>query len=252
MPWNAYSFTFNRDSPLLPPATEKVWNYLQKQPALAGFVLAGGSALSLLIKHRLSEDLDFVCLQARLPRQKLEMLCRSAGEDGFRFVSTDDEAALQEFANDGMELRDYQQDYLVNAAVKVSFFAPDEAQRKAFSSATESGVRVATLPELFKSKALVSAVRSKTRDWLDLFLLLRDHGFTLRDYRAAFVQAGNPLQADTGLARLCGGVPQRDDEGYAHLLANPPSLEEMKHFFIAQRDKLEVELAAEAVSRKPI
>lgn len=235
---------------MLPPATEKVWEYLQQQPSLGGFVLAGGSALSLLIKHRLSEDLDFVWLQPRLPRLKLEVFCRGAGEEGFRFMSNDDEAALQEFANDGMELRDFQQDYLVNDAVKVSFFAPDEAQRRVFAPATESGVRVATLPEIFKSKALVSAVRSKTRDWLDLFLLLRDHGFTLRDYRAAFVQAGISSQADTGLARLCSGVPQRDDEGYAHLLANPPSLEEMKQFFMTQRDKLEVELAAEAAARK--
>jgi DNA-binding transcriptional MerR regulator len=235
---------------LLPPATEKVWEYLREQPALAGFVLAGGSALSLLLKHRVSEDLDFVFLAPRLPRQKLEALCLASGESGFRFTRNDDEAAVQEFAEVGMELHDYQQDYLVNEVVKVSFFAPDEAQQKVFSAAMNTGVRVATLPEIFKSKALVSALRSKTRDWLDLFLLLRDHGFSLRDYRAAFVEAGIPSQADTGLTRLCSGIPQRSDEGYSHLLTTPPTLEEMKQFFVAQRNKLEVELAAEAAARK--
>lgn len=235
---------------MLPPATEKVWEYLREQPALAGFVLAGGSALSLLLKHRVSEDLDFVFLAPRLPRQKLEALCLASGESGFRFTRNDDEAAVQEFAEVGMELHDYQQDYLVNEVVKVSFFAPDEAQQKVFSAAMNTGVRVATLPEIFKSKALVSALRSKTRDWLDLFLLLRDHGFSLRDYRAAFVEAGIPSQADTGLTRLCSGIPQRSDEGYSHLLTTPPTLEEMKQFFVAQRNKLEVELAAEAAARK--
>jgi DNA-binding transcriptional MerR regulator len=235
---------------LLPPATEKVWEYLREQPALAGFVLACGSALSLLLKHRVSEDLDFVFLAPRLPRQKLEALCLASGESGFRFTRNDDEAAVQEFAEVGMELHDYQQDYLVNEVVKVSFFAPDEAQQKVFSAAMNTGVRVATLPEIFKSKALVSALRSKTRDWLDLFLLLRDHGFSLRDYRAAFVEAGIPSQADTGLTRLCSGIPQRSDEGYSHLLTTPPTLEEMKQFFVAQRNKLEVELAAEAAARK--
>lgn len=231
---------------MLPPATEKVWSYLREQPVLAGFILAGGSALSLLIRHRLSEDLDFVCLQPRLPRQRLAVLCRQAHAAGFDFKPNDDEAAIQEFAEGGLELHDYQQDFLVNDTVKVSFFAPDEAQRKVFAAPDEPRARVATLAELFKSKALVSAVRSKTRDWLDLYLLLRDHGFTIRDYRQVFEESGNFTQCDTGLARLCSGIPQRGDEGYSHLLTNPPTLEEMKSFFTAQREILEIEMAAEA------
>jgi hypothetical protein len=231
---------------LLPPVTEKVWSYLREQPVLAGFILAGGSALSLLIRHRLSEDLDFVCLQPRLPRQRLAVLRRQAHAAGFDFKPNDDEAAIQEFAEGGLELHDYQQDFLVNDTVKVSFFAPDETQRKVFAAPDEPRARVATLAELFQSKALVSAVRSKTRDWLDLYLLLREHGFTLRDYRNTFAEAGNLAQCDAGLARLCSGVAPRGDEGYAHLLTNPPTLDEMKRFFIAQRETLEIELAAEA------
>lgn len=110
-------------------------------------------------------------------------------------------------------------------------------------------MRVATLRELFQNKCLVSALRSKTRDWVDLYLLLRDHGFTMRDYRAAFRRAGLDSQSDIGLSRLCSGVPQKDDEGYAHLLPGPPTVAEMKAFFMAERDRLEVELAAEAARR---
>ena len=231
---------------MLPPETEKVWNYLREQPALAGFVLAGGSALSLLIRHRVSEDLDFVFPELRLPRQRLSVLCRQARTDGFNFKPNDDEAAVREFAAGGLELHDYQQDFLVNNTVKVSFFAPDQTQAKVFTGREDAVVRLATLQEIFKSKALVSAVRSKTRDWLDLYLLLREHGFTLRDYRNTFAEAGNLAQCDAGLARLCSGVAPRGDEGYAHLLTNPPTLDEMKRFFIAQRETLEIELAAEA------
>ncbi len=146
---------------------------------------------------------------------------------------------------------DYQQDFLVNGEVRVSFFAADEAQQKALAGPAQSQVRVATLPELFKTKCLVSARRSKTRDWLDLYLLMREHGFTIRDYQAAFQHAGGAAQCDIGLARLCSGVPQRDDEGYAHLLPNPPTLDEMKAFFVEQRNKLEIETAAEAARRRP-
>jgi hypothetical protein len=235
---------------LLPPATEKVWNFLKEQPALAGFVLAGGSALALRLRHRLSEDLDFVHPAARLPRQRLEALCRLAADSGFRFEPNDNEAAVQEFADSTLELHDYQQDFLVNGTVRVSFFAPDEPLRKVLATAAERTARVATLPELFKTKCLVSAKRSKTRDWLDLYLLMRDHGFSIRDYEAAFEEAGVPSQCDLGLARLASGVAQRDDEGYAHLLPNAPSLETMKSFFAGERDRLEVERAAEAVRRR--
>ena len=236
---------------MLPPATETVWNYLKDQPALAGFVLAGGSALALTIRHRRSEDLDLVFPKHRLPRPRLEALYRQAREAGFDFQHNDDEAAAREFALGGMELHDYQQDFLVNGEVRVSFFAADEAQQKVLAAPAQSQVRVATLPELFKTKCLVSARRSKTRDWLDLYLLMREQGFTIRDYQAAFEDAGSAAQCDIGLARLCSGVPQRDDEGYAHLLQDPPTLDEMKAFFVEQRNRLEIETAAEAARRRP-
>ena len=179
---------------MLPPATEQVWNYLREQPSLHGFVLIGGSALALLIQHRLSEDLDFVYPQTRLPRQRLNTLTKLAGEAGVGFQRNDNEAAAEEFATGGMELHDYQQDFVVNGIVKVSFFTPDPPLQRVLAAPAEATVRVASLSELFKAKCLVSALRSKSRDWLDLYLLLRDHGFTMRDYRAAFIEAGSPAQ----------------------------------------------------------
>jgi hypothetical protein len=236
---------------LLPAETEKVWSFLRDQSALNGFVLIGGSALALTIRHRRSEDLDFVYPGLRRPRPRLEAFAQSTREAGFGFELNDNEAAVEDFILGGMELHDYQQDYLVNGLVKVSFFASDDALRKVLAS--EGGnekLRMASLLELFRAKCLVSAVRSKTRDWLDLYLLMRDHGFSIFDYRTTFQHAGIPHQCDIGLTRLCSGVPQNDDEGYAHLLQNPPGLEDMRAFFVQQRDKLEVETAADALLQK--
>ncbi len=236
---------------MLPPETDKIWKFLKEQPALDGFVLAGGSALAMTIGHRLSEDLDFIYPENRLPRQRLDVLRRAAGESGFDFQRRDDEAAVREFLHDGMDLHNYQQDFFVNNAVKVSFFAPEEPVRKILSShSPNSRVRVASLSEIFKTKCLVSAIRSKSRDWLDLYLLMREHGFSIQDYQNVFREAGVPAQCDIGLARLCSGVPQRDDEGFAHLLQKPPSLDEMKNFFVEQRNKLEIESASEAIKHK--
>ena len=231
---------------MLPAETERVWNFCKQQPALAGFVLVGGSALALQIGHRLSEDLDMAWPELRLPRARLDTLRRAASAMGFDFQLEDDEATVQEFVNAGLDVHDYHQNYLVNGKVRVSFFAPETPLAKVLQSPPLPTVRVASLAELFKAKCLVSAQRSKTRDWLDLYLLLREHGFTICDYRAAFAEAGVHSQCDTGLSRLCAGVPQKDDEGYAHLLPNPPTLAEMKAFFVAQRDQLEIELASEA------
>lgn len=235
---------------MLPPETERAWNFLKDQPALAGFVLVGGSALALRIGHRVSEDLDFVWTERRLPRNRLEALHRAAEASGFDFQRQDDEAALQDFAEAGLDLLDYQQNYLVNAKVKVSFFTAERPLARVLRASAEPTVRVATLDELFKAKCLVSAVRSKTRDWIDLFLLMRQYGFTMRAYQAAFGEADVASQCDIGLSRLCSGQPQKDDEGYAHLLPNPPTLAEMKAFFVAQRDQLEIETAAEAQRRR--
>jgi len=239
-----------RDSQLLPPDTETVWEFLKTQPTLAGFVLIGGSALALRIRHRRSEDLDLVWLETHLPRRRLEALLRIASESGLVFEPSDDEAALHDFADGGLDFHDYQQNFLVNRSVKVFFFAPETQLIKVLSAPAEQTVRIATLAELFRAKCLVSAKRSKTRDWLDLYLLMRDHGFTIRDFAQAFREAGAETQCDTAFARLCSGLPQRDDEGYAHLLQNAPSLQEMTSFFVEQRNRLEIETAAEAKRRR--
>ncbi len=234
---------------MLPSATERVWDFVKAQPALSGFTLIGGSALALRIGHRRSEDLDLAWSGPRLPREQLQAFIRLGSVSGFDLERDEDEVTVQSFADTGLNLDDYQQNFLVNG-VKVSFFTPEPPLAKVLQASPGPGVRLATLPELFKAKCLVSAVRSKTRDWIDLYLLLRDHGFNLRDYVAAFQEAGVPSQSDIGLARLCSGVPQKDDEGYAHLLVNPPTLEQMTVYFVSQRDQLEVELAQQALTRK--
>lgn len=230
---------------MLPTAANRVWQFLARQPALAGFVLVGGTGLSLRIEHRLSADFDLAYPSKQLPRGRIAALLRLASAEGMTFEWNQDEATVAQFADAGLELADYQQNYLVNAGVKVSFFSPEPPWRQVLREPAQGTVRIATLPELFKTKCLVSAVRSKSRDWLDLYLLLRFHGFSIQDYRRAFVEAGVEGQWEIGLSRLCSGVPPAHDEGYAHLLRNAPALEEMRRFFVEQRDRLERELAQE-------
>jgi len=229
---------------VLIPETEGLWHYLKGHEALRGFVLLGGSGLALQIQHRLSEDLDFAWTGVRLPVSRLSVLLREAEAAGFAFAENDNQGSLQEFEIAGMDLRDYQQDYLVNGSVKVTFFCADAALAKILPNAPGSPCRIATVREIFDSKALVSASRSKSRDWFDLFVLMRDHGFTLDDYADAFVQGGIASQSESGLARLCSGVLQSNDEGFEGLIDSPPDIEELADFFRQKRDEFEISRAA--------
>lgn len=143
-------------------------------------------------------------------------------------------------------------DYLLNSKTKLSFFVSDEHTQRLIEQppfASDEGVRVAELKELFALKAVLTSQRSKSRDWVDVYLLLRDHGFTIHDYAAAYAKADMITALDAGLARLCSGKPDSADEGYASLLSLPPSLDQMTAYFLQQRDLYEQHLASEALKR---
>ena len=240
---------------MLPPDTEALWHFLREQPLLRGFILIGGTALALHLRHRVSEDLDFIWLGLDLPRQRLDALRELGQANGFAFARQDNQAAYEEFLIAGMELHDSMQNFVVNGNVKVGFFTPDSQVETVFrtgwSPDAGEAPRVATIDEIFRSKCLVSAHRSKTRDWFDLYLLMRDHGYTMRDYRQAFLDANDRYGFSIGLHRLSSGLPGVLDEGFQALLPNPPTVEEMRDFFRQRRDELEVELAAEKFREPP-
>lgn len=227
---------------MLPDETQRAWDCLKNEPLLSDATLIGGTALALRIHHRLSEDLDFIFTTPQLPRIKIDFLVKKMEAQGWSFLRNDNPAAEDEFVNAGMDLHDYQQDFILNGTTKLTFFTAERDARSLLvssSSGSESGPRIAEMGELFDLKAIVSAVRSKTRDWLDLYILMRDYGYGIAEYEQAFVKAENVLAYDIGLNRLCSGVPSASDEGYFSLMENPPKLSAMTEFFRQQRDLYE-------------
>ena len=107
--------------------TQRLWERLRPDPAFAGCVLIGGTALSLHFAHRLSEDLDFAyvgtgtALELRLPRRRLAWGIRGLRADGFSVEADDDQGAMEEFEIAGQDLHDYQQNHIVGG-VKLSVF----------------------------------------------------------------------------------------------------------------------------------
>lgn len=236
---------------MLPPATERIWQFLRKQPALRGFVLIGGSALAMHLQHRLSEDLDFAWPVRGLPRARLDDLLQLAGFAGFRFQRNDNLDSYFEFQIAGMDLHDYQQDFTVDEAVKVTFFTPDHAVKALLGHQPEAPLRIATVDEIFAMKSFVAASRSLSRDWFDLFHLMQTRGYGLREMLAVFERAEAPRNFDDALTRLCSGLTRQGDPGLVGLVENPPTIEQMRDFFRQRRNELEVELAAEKFRESP-
>jgi hypothetical protein len=101
----------------LPSATRLLWRQLENEEAWRGFILVGGSALSIRIGHRLSEDLDFAFPAMKLPSGQLAALRRKFPG----WTANDNPAAYDEFLNAGMSLHDFQQDYLTEQMSKSPF-----------------------------------------------------------------------------------------------------------------------------------
>lgn len=215
---------------MLPPETQRVWDRLQAEPLLAGFVLVGGTALTLRIGHRVSEDLDFIFPAMRLPSPRIEQLRQTLAREGLQLERNDDPSAADEFEIAGMALHDYQQDFVVDGAVKLSFFTADQQALSVLQPALSSGPRLAELSEVFAMKSLLTAARSRTRDWFDLWTLMTQHGFTMADLRSTFGTADS--QREIAMRRLHSGTVPLHDPGFAALTNQlTPTLDELRAFF---------------------
>ena len=222
---------------MLREPTNSVWQALSVRPELNGFILVGGSALALHLNHRISEDLDFAWPHPRLPREILHQLTNANSD--LVFEPKQDPRVQREATDCGLDLDDFSQTYFVNELVRVTFFCPDAPERKILPQGDGDTLRVATVPEIFALKALVCAKRSKARDWFDLFVLMKHHGFSWKDFYGVFVRAGNEGQYDYAADRLSRARPSKNDEGYEALLPSPPRIEEMRDFFLQRRNAYE-------------
>jgi len=219
----------------LPAATARLWHRLETEPLLAGWYLVGGSALALRIGHRVSEDLDFAWPEGtKLPVPKVDALVRILGSEGWSMERKDHAGSYDEFLIAGISLHDYQQDFLATGSdgtVKVTFFSPDPPLAKLLPHSNSPAVIVPATHVLFQTKALVASSRSAIRDWVDLYVLMTQHGFTMDDFVSAYEAAGSKLQLDIAFNRLTSGQPRAGDPGVEGLMVNPPTVEELAGFF---------------------
>lgn len=234
---------------MLRPETQRVWDHLSTNPLLGQFILVGGTALSMHLDHRISEDLDFMIGTPKLPRRKIDALNRECLAAGFVFRANDAPESINEFEDTGMEYLDYQQDYVVNEAVKLTFVAPDPEVSVLLNAGQPGKPRVASIEEIFRLKCIACANRSKTRDWLDMYLLLKQEYFQPIDIYKTFVMAGVPSKFDIAMSRMINGVVHVTDPGFECLLKDPPTVEQMQTYFADVLGQVQSEVARMKVHR---
>ena len=234
----------------LSPKLNALWMRLADEPRLIGFVLIGGTALALRIAHRVSEDLDFAYLGQTLPRVRISNLIDSLQRAGLDVQANQNVADEQDFLDAGLVLAEHQQNFVIDGEIKLSFVRFDNQTTQCLAGTTESPARIASLDEIFRTKSLVCAQRSKTRDWFDLYILMTSHGFNVSDMHRAFADAGCASMFDIAAQRLRLCKPTKTDEGYAHLVKPAPSLPIMRRFFSQALDQLEIDLSRAAFKAK--
>lgn len=159
----------------LPEATKIVLEQLRKDHSISNYVLIGGSAIALHSGHRISEDLDFATHHPKLNRLEIDGMLKRMHADGKEAVLTTDSAAIVDSAEEGIDLLDYQQDYLIDG-VKVTFFAfgDSDKERRLISEghaaiAPGNPILIANMDTLFITKCMALVDRNASRDLFDLW-----------------------------------------------------------------------------------
>lgn len=139
----------------LPPKTKIVLNNIKKMPDLADFYLSGGTALSLQLGHRESEDLDFFSKKDFNPEALQSKFIPFGKVTNVEI----EKSTLNLFLDD----------------VKIQFlYYPYDLLKKPISY---QDILISSLIDIACTKLITISSRGSKKDFIDLFVLLQS--FTL-------------------------------------------------------------------------
>lgn len=239
------------------PETAGLFSVLASFPQLSGFVLIGGTAMTLLVGHRLSNDLDFAFFGDCLPTGQVDALVAELKAAGIPSRLVTDSSQISRFKiATGKRLLDYARDYMIGDT-KVSFFAMGAKQTPAFVAylkqvalvpLKEASFGILGLEGLKVTKAVTIGQRTRSRDLYDLFVLVRDHGYTVEQLLQDAQDYGTNDDPEYYKSVLRGDIPlDRDDEGLESVGVQI-ALGDVYAFFDERISLLEIE-EAERIAR---
>ena len=143
--------------------TLKVIEAISKMEFVKSFFLVGGTALSLQLKHRLSEDLDFMCWkQFKKDKPNINIgIIKNELSQCFSIQKVDI------LGNNHFEI-------LIDAHVKLSFYAPDKMKPNITPFHYLNNLILADEASIASLKMELLLRRNEFRDYYDLYCILKD------------------------------------------------------------------------------
>lgn len=190
----------------LAPQTSEVFERITCLDCIKPFVLVGGTALSLQLNKRQSEDLDFMCWKksakdkSEVPISAIKREIESIGRI------------------DSMEIGSFDFVEFVVEGVKLSFYS---APRKQIPSMQiipfKNNLRLADIKSIGAMKMEAMLRRSKFRDYYDIYSILNE-GIDLNEMvEMALEHSGHLLKRKNLLAFLTDGERFRKDKAFLQL-----------------------------------
>jgi predicted nucleotidyltransferase component of viral defense system len=149
------------DMDFLPEKTRKIYQHLGTSSFISNFTLVGGTALAMQIKHRLSEDLDFVFDGDELNINQIKRNIKNLFPS-FRIIRQDHKWQI-DFAIDEVKLT-----FFSTGAIALPF----EVRTYSFR---DNNVNIAEAKAIAALKFSAIAQRNTIRDYYDLYYLSRYH-----------------------------------------------------------------------------
>jgi len=213
----------------MPKKTEILFEKISKGNELKDFVLAGGTALAIYIKHRTSEDLDFFINKNILNntiKKEIESLIKRLENDGYivTLISNYD---------------DIQLDYMFGD-VKVTFLA--SSLKLLDDSIKYKNINIANIEKIAAGKLYtILKYRIKSRDFYDV-------KYIMKYYKLEFGQIFDLMKKHYGRVNFSEEIINTrflkmslniDDEGFESLqLKEKESFKTLKDFFKKEIKKL--------------
>ena len=190
----------------LAPQTSEVFERITCLECIKSFVLVGGTALSLQLNERQSENLDFMCWK-KSAKDKPEVPISSIKRE------------IETVANiESMEIGGFNFVSFVVESVKLSFYA---APRKRIPSMQvipfKNNLQLADIKSIGAMKMEAMLRRSKFRDYYDIYTVLYEGVDIQEMIEMALEHSGHLLKRKNLLAMLCDGERFRKDKAFVQL-----------------------------------
>lgn len=235
------------------PETASLFAMLSEFPQLEGLTLIGGTAIALIIGHRLSNDLDFAFFGGSLPTHAIDNLVNELKAGGLPVQLITDPEQISNFKiRTGKRLLNFARDYMFGNT-KVTFFAMAAKQTPIFVdylnraptlNLPDTSFKILALDPLKTTKAVVLGQRVRSRDLYDLFILSRQHGYAVSQLLQDAISYGTNNDPEYYKAVLRGEIPLDENDEGLEPVGIKASLDEIYHYFDAEISLIEIKEAA--------